>query len=148
MSGMEFDAPALVRILRESDLGAVQSAIRELGLCGESEMETAVAVLEELDDEIRLLRRYRVTQENSLEGLFAVLNSVRLDLVEIIRLWAGIVLGRIENIEEGIALVRGIVPKIREASRQANVNAKATRLARSKLDDLIETRSKIALILG
>jgi len=147
VSGKEFDVPALVRVFNNTDLGVVRSAVLAVGLFDDREVETAGRVLEELDDEIRLLGRYRRTQENALQAMFAVLRSIRDDLLEIATLVTGSVAAIDPNLLKIPGLVTGIIAKLARATELANSNAKATRLARAKLDDLIETRGKIALIL-
>jgi len=147
VSGQEFDVDALVRVFNNTDLGVVRAAIAEAGLSDAPQMGAAVEVLEELDDEIRLLRRYRVTQENSLEGMFSILDSIRIDLLEILTLVAGSVAAIDPNLLKIPGIVTGIIAKVRRANDLSLANAKATRLARAKLDELIETRGKIALIL-
>ena len=147
MSGQEFDTAALVRVLGSTELAIVNAALEELGLLDEPEMEAAVAVLEELDDEIRLLRRYRVTQENSLQGLFTVLETLRLDLLEVLVILARIPLNPVAEIKAMFNLLQEIIRTVQRGNLLGQTNAKATRLAEAKLGDLVETRGKIALIL-
>jgi len=147
VSGVEFDAPALVRIFNNTDLDVIRSAIREVGLDAGPQMRAAGSVLEELDDEIRLLRRYRVTQANSARQAEEAIPPITAAVGDIIGALGDVFvdpLGFPGRIRRAIARIRLHVEIIRQAGA---VNSKATRLAEAKLDELIETRGKIALIL-
>lgn len=142
MSGQEFDTAALVRVFNNTDLGVVRAAIREAGLGDGLQGEAAVSVLEELDDEIRLLRRYRVAQENSAERIVGVIRDFPRNIAELLVAAAALTgLGTVAAIFE---IIGSWKTGITSAN---NANLKATRLARAKLDDLIETRGKISVLL-
>lgn len=147
MSGVEFDAPALVRVFRSTDLGVVRSALAEVGLGGGRQMAAAATVLAELDDEIRLLRRYRVAQANSMFRAQGAIAPLTENVAEVLRALGDVFidpLGFPGRIRRAVARIRLQVQILRDESA---ITAKQTRLAEAKLDDLIETRGKIALIL-
>lgn len=148
MSGEEFDAPALVRVMQNTDLRVVRAAIRELGLGGATVSRAAGAVLEELDDEIRLLRRYRTTQANSFNRLIGVIPTVLRRIEGIRDALANMLadpLGSLTTIKRNLASIVGDIGQMRSIHASGD---KATRLAEEKLEDLVETRGKIAVLLA
>jgi len=148
MSGVEFDLPALVRIFNNTDLGIVRDALIVVGLGDEREMETAVRVLLELDEEIRLLRRYRVTQENANISIVDAASAIAIEIVDLLSALADLFIDPLGAPRRMRAAVDRIHDFVNEIARANEVSAKATRLAAAKLDELIETRGKIALVLN
>lgn len=148
MSGQEFDQAALVRVFNNTDLGVVRAAIQEAGLGAGPRMGAAVSVLEELDDEIRLLRRYRVAQANSSREAEEAIPPITAAVGDVLKALGDVFidpLGFPGRIRRAVARIRIHVEVIRQAGAR---NSKATRLAEAKLDELIETRGKIALLLA
>jgi len=142
VSGLEFDVAALVRVFNNTDLAVVRAAIAAVGLSDMPMMEAAVVVLAELDDEIRLLRRYRVAQKNASTRILTVIRETPLSLTDLLAAVANLTgLGKFKAVAE---IISDFVDEITSAN---DANFKAARLADAKLDDLIETRGKIALIL-
>lgn len=147
MSGEEFDVPALVRVFNNTDLGVVRSAIVAAGLSEDPSARAAGAVLEELDDEIRLLSRYRTTQENSAQAILEELSVIVENVRGIGRFLTESFtdpIGFANNIRRTVSRMFLSVDRIKDSLQ---TNNRASRLAKMKLEELKETRGKIALIL-